>query len=661
MLVASACRSQPVAPPRVYRQVRGTITADDQPLAKAQVCAWRRGPRVRAVREDVEPQCTQSDAAGAYVLDLEVGVWLVGASAREHQPRSETLALRASETGLSHDFSLRPGGRRFAGRLVDLDDAPIVDARVDAFAWDSRWVSTRTDANGHFELWAAEGAYLHATAPGHIGALLPRANTFVLLPESTITGRVIDAAGRPVEGARVAHRSMGPSFGFPRDATRTDAEGRFRLGGLTPGTYRLIAHNDESGGYVEDIGVDYAQSREGVEITLSQPFRPLRARVVDTDGSPLAGCAVMLGPDELEYRSRVGLSLFAWTDEEGLIDVPIANGRYLVGGLSCPDRIGAPPYEALSVGLSGEAIPRLTVSRGQALRGRLLDVNGEPLADVRVKLSYRDPERESLPLSADADANGYISMGNFMTIDPDAITDAEGRFEIPALPPGTFIVDLDGWREIWAPAGVETPTEVTITADAPTEVSLTMAASGRIELRSSRAGAGQLISIRTCSPYDDYPVRNIARSVQTDERGVAIVEHAPPGPLYAYVRERGFFAEERPCESPLSTRFTVSPGQTTQVTLPAAAQARTLVRVQSPAGEPIANAIVRLQSQSWTDDPPTSLDGWSGPESLVITDAQGLARVDPCDRPTCTVTAARPGRFATTTLAPGQGEVEIQL
>lgn len=646
-----ACRNQPKPAPRVHKQVHGTVTANNHPLAHAQVCAWRRGPRVRAVREDAEPQCTQSDTAGAYTLELEVGVWQLVAFAREHLPHGEALALRASQPPLSLDLSLRPGGRRYGGRLVDLDGNPIADARVDAVAREVGWgisVSAHSDAQGQFELWTAPNASLHVTAPGFTG-MVPRADdSFVLLPESVIAGRVVDASGKPVAGARVAHvKSLGPSFGFPLDATRTDAKGAFRLHGLAPDSYFLIAHNDEVGGQVLDVEVEYAQTREGVEISLSTPLQPLRARVVDGDGSPVAGCMVGVA---LEGGERRGLSqLYAWTDEEGLLNVPSRDSRYQVMSLSCPDRIGVPPYEPLSVGLSGDAIPSLTVGRGQPLRGRLLDAAGDPLANARVWVQLREPDGDDLRPRAEVD--DHIDMDKFMPLHSDAVTDSDGRFEVPALPPGVFEIKVDGWDRIG------TPPQVTITADTPTEANFTMAAAGHIELRSSRAHAEQAITIQSCRE-SVYPSAEPWRtSRRTDARGVAIVEHAPPGPLLASLRE---LSAELRCDDPLSAHFEILAGQTTQVALTAGTPTQTLVRVRSRAGEPVANAVVNFRPSAFL--PATSINWWFDSDSFVITDAQGQARFDRgCDDESCSVTAARPGQFATATVAPGQDEVVIEL
>ena len=63
---------------------------------------------------------------------------------------------------------------------------------------------------------------------------------FVLRPLRTIRGRVVDRQGKPVAGVEVFQSGDGPE----RTSVRTDAEGRFALGGFRQGTVFLFAHGE---------------------------------------------------------------------------------------------------------------------------------------------------------------------------------------------------------------------------------------------------------------------------------------------------------------------------------------------------------------------------------------------------------------------------------
>ncbi len=79
-------------------------------------------------------------------------------------------------------------------------------------------------------------------------------------------GRVVDSDGRPIVGAAVFNRGDGPR---PM-ATSTDAEGRFRLEGIFPGTRYAFARKD---GY-RFTGVRVQDDTDGLTITLLKPDEP---------------------------------------------------------------------------------------------------------------------------------------------------------------------------------------------------------------------------------------------------------------------------------------------------------------------------------------------------------------------------------------------------
>ena len=67
----------------------------------------------------------------------------------------------------------------------------------------------------------------------------------------TIEGRVVGAGGQPVAEAAVM---IGAGPEHEDLAALTDGDGRFRLGGLRPGTYALLVN--AGGGMVREEGVE---------------------------------------------------------------------------------------------------------------------------------------------------------------------------------------------------------------------------------------------------------------------------------------------------------------------------------------------------------------------------------------------------------------------
>jgi RNA polymerase sigma factor (sigma-70 family) len=81
-----------------------------------------------------------------------------------------------------------------------------------------------------------------------------------------VAGRVVDSGGRPIVGAAVFNRGDGPG----PITTSTDAEGRFRLEGLFPGTRYAFARKD---GY-RFTGVKVQDDTDGLTITLLKLDEP---------------------------------------------------------------------------------------------------------------------------------------------------------------------------------------------------------------------------------------------------------------------------------------------------------------------------------------------------------------------------------------------------
>lgn len=615
------------------------VSADGASASKVRVCARRGGPQHRLIREDIEPLiCSETDASGSYELGLAPGVWWVFAWQRELLPDGDTVALRASKPHGTLDLSLRRGGRAYAGKLVDLDGKPIHGAQVEALSRIGERLrisaSVSTDAEGHYELWSAADAELEFRAVGYSDAIPRDESTHVLLPESVITGKVLDKAGQPVAGARVVriHR-FGPTFGDPRDATRTDADGNFRLQGLEPSDEPLLAMTDDALAVLEDVYVGYAQTRKDVVLELDRPLQDVRARVVSPSGDPIAGCLVMLSPEGAERAMPIGF----WSDQEGLIDGPGLPDRSLVTGISCAGWLGTPPYEPIAVAQSGAATPSLSLERGRVLRGRLLDAAGQPLAGRRV---FAQPaESDSLPSEA-------LVVQQFMEI-THAETNADGRFELIGFAPGQYELVVDD------PSVPPEPT-ITITDDAITEVTFTTPATGRIEVRTSDARAGQRIHVERCSPAGP---RRWSASATTDARGLAVIEHALPG------QHRVGLEYETSCVTDRGLELELAAGETQRVTVESAPSHELVVRVLTASGEPAVNTLVIVEPSY--RELPERFD-WAGRtlDAFHITDAEGRIRarivageLDVRWR----VIAARPGEWGAQLIELDAAELELRL
>jgi len=129
-----------------------------------------------------------------------------------------------------------------------------------------------------------------------------RAYSMTLLPAATVRGQVrIGESGQPVAGVRVVVRDFGQ--GAIHGQARTDAEGRYVIGRLRPGTCYVVAElegelaKEWAARPPENVEVAKGQQIEGVDIELTRGV-VITTRVTAKDnGEPIAGVPIdIYGP-----------------------------------------------------------------------------------------------------------------------------------------------------------------------------------------------------------------------------------------------------------------------------------------------------------------------------------------------------------------------------
>ncbi|MFW5966461.1 MAG: carboxypeptidase regulatory-like domain-containing protein, partial [Persicimonas sp.] len=268
--------------------------------------------------------------------------------------------------------------------------------------------------------------------------------------EPFIEGRVVDSAGRPVEGARVETESgVGAS---------TDEEGRFRLDGLKAGRHRLDARAEgfSSPGSADARRVEVTLSEEDgepgiedLELTLHRPAR-LSGRVV-AGGDPVEGARI-----DLYYRSAAGLqgsldpfvsSSGVETDEEGRFEVDRAAPGQLHLLVEADEYALAESREYRVE--PGEELDDLMVDLDPASQvgGQVIDTEGDP---VRARVVLR---------------------GEALERSRRVRTDDDGRFSFDDVPPGRVRLEAraPGFREeraedITVESGERTATDLILEA-----------------------------------------------------------------------------------------------------------------------------------------------------------------------------------------------------
>lgn len=247
-----------------------------------------------------------------------------------------------------------------------------------------------------------------------------------------LAGGTFDAnSGLGVEGVTFVLRSREESNGVSLK-TKTDPRGAFRFDDVAPGDYILepiemptgyripIPNSDDAS---REITLEAGEIRDGVHLTLLREV-PLRGKVIEYGAgvsTPAVGAHVVVvgGPDCAELQETVAAAdgTFAF---HGL--APLENFHLAAEKNGFRTRTRDRPLNAEG---QTKVVLAIDICEDPAsVSGRVVDLDGEPLAKMRVLAQNGPPNSQNV------------------LIDGFAMTDAEGRFKMTHLIPGTFNFNL---------------------------------------------------------------------------------------------------------------------------------------------------------------------------------------------------------------------------
>lgn len=215
--------------------------------------------------------------------------------------------------GIQVRFLLTTGGRGFSGFLP-------------ATGGDGRTLFCGLPASGRLRLEALAGERGAASTEFDL-AKRPQEASLLLRASKLVQGQAVDAAGHPVERARVSAAEPG---GGVRQVQRTDAQGRFQFHELSPGRWQLRA----------TAALEAVASLVEIEVPPTGPSEPFRlvltatcalvGRVVDATDTPVPGARVTIqGPDVREETlcGKNGTFIFAAREGETYELTAVADAR----------------------------------------------------------------------------------------------------------------------------------------------------------------------------------------------------------------------------------------------------------------------------------------------------------------------------------------------
>jgi protocatechuate 3,4-dioxygenase beta subunit len=368
--------------------------------------------------------------------------------------------------------------------LSATSDAPLRRVRIDVTrgSWRGEPVLTGNDGRFEIDLERAGPVTVVATKGGYLVAKttvqqadLTRPLLLKLPRGAVITGTVIDEKGQPAVSTSIRAKRLDPAVdGFPSDSSAsTDDRGEYRLAGLAPGRYELVAGLDivlqgdvllsgrpgpptpgivitvGAGDQIGGVQVTVPESRSSVDGMLRSmtnqpgPSPPrgisagsgpggVRGRVLTAARKPVVAATVRLTGQTVNYSTR--------TDANGGFSITgLRSGRYTLEAVSSPlignwgygqdtsNSVGTPVIVAdrIEDGLD------IILPQYRSIQGLVVDENGEPLQGARV---------QALQVEYAAGRLTTVPVGN------ERRTDDQGSYRIWGLPEGTYLLSavVDG-------------------------------------------------------------------------------------------------------------------------------------------------------------------------------------------------------------------------
>ncbi len=480
-------------------------------------------------------QATPENATGK-VLSRES--LRAGAAAMQLEPGIVIQGTVADETG-------KPVAKATVHLLRTEEDRPLRK-------------QSETDAAGHFRFVVTEpgGVTVFAEAAGLAPKSLPVETERGLKPVSLtlakgrmVTGRVVDAAGKPVAEANVSVSSWN-NLGPLQWRTRSDADGRFTWDSA-PAENTLLAFSKP--GFLPTVQPVPTSEVEAWSIRLETPFR-LSGKVIDAETrEPIKKFKLTFGtsyggPDEPVRWDRNQVT--SGTNGAYSVTSTAQRGNYIKYQVTAD---GYWPAATPAYLESGTQVFDFELKRGTGLSGVLELPNGDPVAGATIILADKTE-------GAYMDKEGEFRSGLYQS--ERAVTDAHGRFQFaPRLDAHSVLVAHEqGYAEVRADKVAATGKVV-------------LEPWGRVKgiLKVGKPAPNQCVALNNIHyPYGDgerqFPALSLYLKTQPEEDGSFVFEKVPPGERKLYLQYK---FQDGPGIIPLShgTFVKVKPGETAEAVI----------------------------------------------------------------------------------------------
>jgi protocatechuate 3,4-dioxygenase beta subunit/thiol-disulfide isomerase/thioredoxin len=290
---------------------------------------------------DLVPETIETDADGRYVIPrlwTSIEPFIICSAPGYNREALRKVKLLPNQTK-QLSFTLTEPGHMIKGTVVDASGHPVEGAEIMFSGRNQPAIhNTKTDAQGAFQIGPLVAGELYISAsqvtPDFSREIdkfitVPSNEVRLVLPEAngTVSGRVVDHAGKPVTDAEVI-------AGLLQRKTHTDSEGRFQLTGVVQGWFPLIASSRNAQG--QELQHTKRVKTGSKDVLLQLPKTPAAPRSLPDEPVNLLG------------QKAPPLQTKAWIHSPALTPVPANNKVRIIDfwGLQCGPCLAALPKVA---------------------------------------------------------------------------------------------------------------------------------------------------------------------------------------------------------------------------------------------------------------------------------------------------------------------------
>jgi protocatechuate 3,4-dioxygenase beta subunit len=424
------------------------------PIAGAKV-GWEPGPGepdgsytfVTPLADGGHYIAAVTDAAGAFYKTVPPGLGCVVAVHPDHLT-GQTCGVRSTLGQAKQDVRIvMKSGARVSGVVVDADGKPVPRAEVIVThpSWehiprlaDSYRSRTTTGADGRFAFYGVDRMPLALAAWTDDGSselveidlrgVDERKDLRITLANTgVITGTVTEEDGGPAPFAIVTYfvaRELGEmtfaktevdqrGLALPKSigGALCDADGKFRIAGLPPGSYTLRAQRPAATSVPASYSAVWREKVAlGSNVTLVLPgLGAIAGHVVDEDGRPVTNMTVSFAIFEPAMQSAVMPPGRPVTSADGSFKIDgVPANNYLIA-VSGPGVVEWRTKGGVDVkGNRVTDLGTIKVASGTQITGRVLSRAGEPVRNADVVMATLD--KPDLLLHAESDADGRFML-----------------------------------------------------------------------------------------------------------------------------------------------------------------------------------------------------------------------------------------------------------